>query len=232
MRIAIFTDNFYPEISGISDSIIITAKELAKRGHKIQIYCPKYSKRDYSFVGLAEKEIKIHKNISVIRFPSLSFKSTGQGRFVIPFGRVFYKIKKFKPAVIHANLPFGVGVEGLIAAKINKIPLIGTNHTPSEEYIKNSQSKFIGNLIAKYSSWFYNQCLFVSTPSKATYEDMIKLGFKAEHKIISNPVSIPLIKNSEKSRKVIRDKYDLNGFVIVYAGRLSAPKRIDTIIKA
>jgi len=34
MKIAIFSDNFYPEMSGISDSIISLAKELAARGTK------------------------------------------------------------------------------------------------------------------------------------------------------------------------------------------------------
>ena len=35
VKIAYFSDNFYPEISGISDSIVTTGEELRKRGHEV-----------------------------------------------------------------------------------------------------------------------------------------------------------------------------------------------------
>lgn len=74
MRIAIFSDNFYPELSGISDSIIALSKELAKRGHFIDFYVPYYPKADYKLANVAEHEIDLGKNIKVHRFNSFPGK--------------------------------------------------------------------------------------------------------------------------------------------------------------
>ena len=35
-----FADNFYPELSGIADTILITGTELAKMGHEITFFVP------------------------------------------------------------------------------------------------------------------------------------------------------------------------------------------------
>ena len=37
VRIAIYTDNFYPELGGVQDSIAATSRALGERGHEIRI---------------------------------------------------------------------------------------------------------------------------------------------------------------------------------------------------
>jgi len=46
MKIAIYSDNFFPELSGISDTIIASGKELARRGHLVNYFVPKYIKKN------------------------------------------------------------------------------------------------------------------------------------------------------------------------------------------
>ncbi len=46
MRIAFFSDNFYPELSGISDSILESGIALAARGHQIEFIVPAYYRND------------------------------------------------------------------------------------------------------------------------------------------------------------------------------------------
>src|SRR3989344_6465229 len=148
MRIAFFSDNFYPELSGISDSIITTATELGRRGHQIRFFAPRYSTRNYSLLGLAAKEPSLGPNVSFCRFFSLPFPTgTGQGRLVVPSGWRTWAIKSFSPDILHSHLPFGVGLEGLIASKILHKPLVGTNHTPTSEFIHYSpwQPKWLKN---------------------------------------------------------------------------------------
>jgi hypothetical protein len=43
MRIALFSDNFYPELSGISDSVVSLARTLAAGGARVSIFCSKIS---------------------------------------------------------------------------------------------------------------------------------------------------------------------------------------------
>ena len=75
MRIAIFSDNFYPELSGISDSIISLAKELSVRGHYIHFYVPYYSAANYRKIGLPLEEIVLREKIKITRFFSLPYNT-------------------------------------------------------------------------------------------------------------------------------------------------------------
>ena len=47
MKIAIASDFFYPELSGITDSISMFGKALTKHGHSILFIVPKYSNKNY-----------------------------------------------------------------------------------------------------------------------------------------------------------------------------------------
>ncbi|MGC9610799.1 MAG: hypothetical protein ABSE68_01075 [Minisyncoccia bacterium] len=97
MKIAIFSDNFYPELSGVSDSIIASATELGKFGHHIVIFAPKYSERDFKMSNLPFREPDLGGNVLVRRFYSIPFRgagSTGQSRIVIPTGLRWLFIKK------------------------------------------------------------------------------------------------------------------------------------------
>ncbi len=85
MRIAIFSDQFYPELSGVVDSITAFAKELAKRGHYVHFYVPRYSALDYQKIDVHEKDSGFGEKIGITRFSSFPLASpSGQGRIVIP----------------------------------------------------------------------------------------------------------------------------------------------------
>lgn len=228
MKIAIFSDNFYPEISGISDSIIITAKELAKMGHKINFYVPKHPEKNFKKLNLPFKELKLHKNIKIIRIPSLPFPTgTGQGRLVLSFNKKIIKnIREFKPDIIHTHLPFGVGIIALKASKKLNIPIVGTNHTPIKEFIRYSPIKIksINNYIIKYNTKYFNKCNFISSPCSQIFEEIKEKNIKPKHEPIPNPVEI----------KVNRKKLKKTGgnFDILYSGRIAEEKNIDIILKA
>ena len=70
MRIAIFADNFYPELSGIADTVLITGKELAEKGHKITFFVPKYTKKEFDITKVKYQELVLHKNITIKRINS------------------------------------------------------------------------------------------------------------------------------------------------------------------
>ncbi|MDO8669697.1 MAG: glycosyltransferase [Candidatus Buchananbacteria bacterium] len=238
MKIAFFSDNFYPELSGISDSIIALAKELAKRGHEINFYVPKYQPKDYNVANLPKQELDLGNNIKIHRLFSFPYPTaTGQSRLVSPIFLSLFGIKKFSPDIIHSQLFFGVGLEALFSAKLNKIPLVGTNHTAITEFLHYSpiKAKWVQNLMLKYVVWYYNQCDYVSAPSQSVFTEMSELGFYRPHKAISNPIDLEIF--SEKSKiegeaEEIKKKFQLSDNTIIYAGRLAAEKNIDVIIRA
>ena len=234
MKIAIYSDNFYPELSGISDTIIATGKELAKRGHFVNYFVPKYSKKNYELLKLPCKEVDLGKNIKITRFSSFSFPpGTKQSRVVLPSGLGSLHLKKFNPDVIHTNLITGVGIEALIDSKLLKKPLVGTNHTPIVQFLSYLpvKGKGLQKMVSKYDAWYYNHCQFVSSPSSPVLEEMKKFGFNANSGVVPNPVDIETFKPAS-TKKELKKKYGISDFSLFYAGRLAPEKNIEMMIKA
>lgn len=233
MKIAIFSDNFYPELSGISDSIILLARELAKLNHEINFYAPKYSAKNYQVLNLADQELDLGENIKIKRLFSLPAPFISDySRIVIPvpWRRLF---KNFKPDIIHTQLFFGAGLKALAAARLNKFPLVGTNHTAISEFIKLAPLKlnFLKNFSLNYAVWYYNRCNFVTAPSQSVFKEMLAYGFNKPHQVISNPLDLNTFRPSDHKSEY-KKKFNLSDKVVVYAGRLSLEKNIDALIKA
>jgi glycosyltransferase involved in cell wall biosynthesis len=235
MRIAIFSDNFYPELSGISDSIITTARELAARGHTIRFFAPRYAPRDYRALGLPEEDPQLHARISISRFSSLRYGGpSGQARIVVPTGLRTRLVRDFAPDLIHTHSIFGVGLEALLATRALRVPLVGTNHTPLTEFTRYSpiRSAWFTSLLLSYNSWYYNHCAFVSSPASAIFEEMARYGFRAPHRAISNPVDIATFRPVHGDRNKLKQEFGFSPFTILYVGRLAPEKRIDLLLEA
>lgn len=233
MKIAIFSDNFYPELSGISDSIILLARELAKLNHEINFYVPEYGAKNYQALNESGQEPDLGSKIKIKRLFSLPAPFINDyARIVIPapWRRLF---NDFKPDIIHTQLFFGVGLEALAAAKLNKIPLIGTNHTAISEFVKLMPVKlnFLKKVSVNYASWYYNRCDFVTAPSQSVFKEMLNYGFNKPHQVISNPIDIDTFCLSGKKLEY-KKKFNLSDNTIIYAGRLSLEKNINVLIKA
>ena len=233
MKIAIFSDNFYPELSGISDSILLLAKELAKLNHQVNFYVPRYSAKNYRVINLLKSELNLGPNIKVSRLFSLPAPFVGkQARMVLP---LFFRplFNGFKPDIIHTQLFFGAGFEALFRSKINRVPIVGTNHTAISEFVNRVRinSKFIEQTSLDYASWYYNRCDFVTAPSRSVFKEMLAFGFKKPRQVISNPVDLDVFQ-TVGDKAAFKRKFKLSDKTIVYAGRLAPEKNIEVVIKA
>ncbi len=234
MKIAVYSDNFHPELSGITDSITTIAPALAERGHEIRIFAPRYSSADYGSLHLPVREPEFGPRITTVRFPSLPFRTgTQQGRLVIPLCRTA-RIREFRPDIIHCHLPFGTGLEGFIAAKRLKVPLVGTNHTATRAFaLAHGSPRWIADLGVRYATWFYDRCDFVSSPCQAIFEEMADLNALIPRQVVSNPLDTrrfyPLL---PAKRAGLKKKYGFSNFTLAYAGRIAPEKNISDLLRA
>jgi glycosyltransferase involved in cell wall biosynthesis len=230
MRIAYFSDNFYPEISGISDSIITTGEELRKRGHEVVYIAPWYPQKSYHASRDATRDA-----LTIKRLPSIAFinSPTGYSRIALPLGTSIPFLRKFKPDILHVQSPYGCGLEAWLASKIVGVPLIGTNHTPLEEFMRYLPGgKLYTPMALAYNSWFYNRPAFVSTPYQELIDDMRRAGLRQEARALANPVHFSSLPKDANQKRACKREFGIEGPLMLSSGRLAPEKHVDIVINA
>ncbi|MCL5094794.1 MAG: glycosyltransferase, partial [Candidatus Marsarchaeota archaeon] len=211
-------------------SIINFSSELKKRGHKV-----------YIFASGTNSTKCNHKNKNIIVSKSIAFKNYPQYNIALfPFLSSI-KLRKIKPDIIHLQTPFGMGLSGLLSSKFSRIPSVSTFHTMFNdktiinEYV--SKNKYIKTLLLK-SSWqyikfFYNNTNSIIVPSIAIKQILEKHGIKNNINIIPNGLNTQYFNpriNGSKTRKALGGSK--NDKLVIYVGRLSREKKLETLIKA
>lgn len=235
MNVAIFTDFFHPELGGIQDSVVLLARTLGERGHYVQIYAPKASKKGYRIAHLPERELDLGANVRIIRLFSFAFPSpTFQSRVVVPSPFVPSTLKHFKPDIVHTNSFFGVGLSAIVAARRLKVPLVGTNHFAVTEY---HQKRLLGKIFAwaalRWVIWYFNRCDFVTGPSHSVIEELASHGIKRPSRALSNLIDTSTFNPvSQEVKAGLKQKYKFSEATIVYAGKFSPEKEVDILVRA
>lgn len=236
MRIAFFSDNFYPELSGVSDSILTLGTALAARGHHVFFSVPAYPPRAFRRARVPAEELQLGERITIERRFSLPYPGspTGQGRFVFPFGGVSRRLRQFSPEVIHTQFFFGLGLAALSAARRLSLPLVGTSHTATREFLSYSplRTRWSDRLILRYMNWFYSRCDLVTAPSASVFEEMRADGFKGNERVLSNPVDTELFSPRPDKKEELKRKFGFNHATLFHAGRFSEERHIDVLIEA
>src|SRR3954453_20855727 len=121
MRIAIATDIYLPQLSGIADSIEALCGELAKAGHQMRIYAPRVA-------GAPATE-------SVQRLPAWAIPGSAGGlQLVVPIG-MLADLRRFKPDVIPVHMFASIGWAAVYASRRLRVPLVGTDHPFPADYL-------------------------------------------------------------------------------------------------
>ncbi len=112
MRIAFFTDTYYPEVNGIVTHLNMITGELAKHGHSVIIYTQSRAKGSIR-----------HPNVKLVKLPSL--KVYPKFYLVMPNPEKLQKdIRKEKIDIIHVHTPGILALFALRAARNLNIPAI------------------------------------------------------------------------------------------------------------
>jgi 1,2-diacylglycerol 3-alpha-glucosyltransferase len=227
MKIAMFTDYFFPELGGIQDSIATISQTLGQRGHRVEIRAPRYAAADYARVEVPMRERDLGANVHVRRRVSIPVpSSTRQSRVALlsPVAPAIMALRT-RPDVIHAHSFFGMGLEALLSGAMLGIPVIGTNHTTIAGFGPHMPVSV--DRVAAYVSWFHNRCDYVTAPSQSVFADPGLARLRRPHRVISNPIDTFLFRPPEK-----REPFAGRPLSITYAGRLGPEKNIDILLHA
>ncbi|KGL39642.1 glycosyltransferase family 4 protein [Listeria sp. SHR_NRA_18] len=229
MNIGIFTDTFFPQISGVATSIKTMEKELTKRGHNVYIFTTSDPQADLE----AERG-------KVFRFSSIPFVFFPERRIAMAgTQKVARLIKRLEIDVIHTHTEFSMGLIGKKMAKKFDLPVLHTYHTMYEDYLHYiGKGKLIGQgVVQKLSRAFCDSMDTVIVPTEKVQTSLRSYGIANHIRIIPTGTEFKSFEPDRfKQADLAQTKADLgilpDDKVVVSVGRVAQEKGIDIIVRA
>jgi hypothetical protein len=232
MRIAIFTQHYYPENFRINYIV----QEL-KKNNQIFIYTskPHYNlkksytekyKKKYSFVSRK-------RNLEIIRFSVWFKKKNYLSKLLnylsyiinVSFYLLSRKKKKIDIIFVYATSPIFQCIPAILYKFLTKKPLIIWVQDLWPEVLQDLKIPFsnvITFLINPIINWIYNKCDVILCQSSSYKKKIYKLT-KTRTILFENP--------SDVIRKKIKYNFDKNYLRVVFAGNLGDAQDLKTLIK-
>ena len=216
MRVAIFSDCYFPTINGVVTSIKLQLEALRELGHEVDLYCPRYAKpyEDDGFTyRMAAFPFPFHKAEQVtLPWPPQTVRRFWTQRY----------------DVFHLQTPFNVGMMGLSAAYARRIPRVFHHHTLWEEYVdylpipkKATQSASIA-----VCRWLAQRCQGVDSPSRQVRDRFAAQGVTRRIDVIPTG-----IRGADFRNGTPREELGEGEEVCLYVGRLAHEKSLDVVAR-
>ena len=224
MNIGIFTDSYFPQLSGVATSIKTLKDALEKQGHNVFIF---------TTTDPHIKKGTVEANI--FRFSSVPFISFTDRRVAF---RGFFEATKVarevKLDIVHTQTEFALGMIGKYVAHQLKIPAIHTYHTMYEDYLHYVLN---GHLLRPYHvKQFTNAYLKnmdgVIAPSKRVEALLKRYKVNIPMRVIPTGVDINSLNKPETVD--VRKELDIPDDVpvLLTLSRVAEEKKIDRILNA
>ena len=222
MKIAIFSDSYFPGIGGTEKATYGLANELSKN-NEVVVCCPSYHKKEDKspFPILRAISIPVSSN-DQFAFPGLSCKFKKQ-------------LREFAPDVIHCQSVSPMTSYALKYGKKYNIPVIMTVHTKFRTaFARSIKSKVIVNAMCKNIAKKLNKASKVFTVSTDMIPELNSYGYNGEITVIRNGATFERIKDVDKKKKLALDKYNLKDEknIFVYVGHIVKFKNLEFTLDA
>ncbi|WP_225048157.1 glycosyltransferase family 4 protein [Lacticaseibacillus kribbianus] len=223
MNIGIFTDSYFPQVSGVATSIKTLKDDLERKGHVVYIF---------TTTDPHVPESAVEPNI--FRFTSVPFVSFTDRRIAVRGLFHAYQVaKELKLDLVHTQTEFSMGYIGKFVARELKIPVVHTYHTMYEDYLHYVMN---GHLLRPYHvKQFMRAFLYhvsgVVTPSERAHDSLEAYGIKIPMAIIPTGVDLTQFRSAKDTG--VRERLGLSQVpVLLSLSRVAYEKRIDKIVAA
>ena len=228
MRIGLFTDTYFPQVSGVATSIRTLKTELEKQGHAVFIFTT------------TDKDVNRYEDWQIIRIPSVPFFAFKDRRFAYRgFTKALEIAKQYQLDIIHTQTEFSLGLLGIWIARELKIPVIHTYHTQYEDYVHYiAKGMLIRPSMVKYLvRGFLHDVDGVICPSEIVRDLLSKYKVKVEKRVIPTGIELakferPEIK--EENLATLRSKLGIkeDEKMLLSLSRISFEKNIQAVLAA
>ncbi len=222
MRIALFSEVYWPMVSGVGVTLVRLVEALEARGHTVRVYCP-----TYPLPAGATDRPETHRSPSVPLFlyPDVQWAFPRQRE-------VDADLALFRPDVVHVATEFAMGRAGIRAAGRLGIPVIASAHTDYHKYAGRYGVPFLINVGWIYLRWFYSHAERVLAPSRF-YERTLHARGVGHTGIWTRGVDPTLFSPAHRSAEW-RARFGAGpgDLLLTYIGRLAVEKDLRRLLAA
>ncbi|WP_125765066.1 MULTISPECIES: glycosyltransferase family 4 protein [Levilactobacillus] len=224
MNIGIFTDTYFPQVSGVATSIKTLRDQLEKQGNQVYIF--------------TTTDPHVEKNVyerNVFRFSSIPFVSFTDRRIAVRGLFQAYQIaKELNLDVVHTQTEFSMGWIGKFVARNLEIPCLHTYHTMYEDYLHYvANGKILKPVHVKQGTLaFCYHLTGVVAPSDRVLTTLTDYGVKTPIRVIPTGVNLHQYEQPDTANLRRQLGYDPDTPVILSLSRLAYEKNIKASIAA
>ena len=239
MRIGLFTDQYYPFISGVVTSVKMLYEGLTALGHE----CFIFTSADEELVKNEEE----YKNKNVINIPGrpYPFKPIRDYRYTFTHKKFIKIVREYNLDIIHIHTEYNIAKLAMKSSKKLNIPVVHTLHTLWSDYIK-----YIFPFLDKH---FHGFCMWLLrtmftkkigkvasyqiVPNKKVLQGAKDYSLGKNIEVIPTGIELKRFYSSNFTNEQIEELRNKLGikedqFVYLYVGRTSKEKDIPLLLEA
>lgn len=221
MKIAIFSESFFPRVNGVANSVLRVSRFLQANGHEVLIVAPGFPASVNSDIDINRLNVK---RIRYISLPKVADFEIGASSVA----KLENILRDFNPDVVHLASPFALGMQGCRAARNLGIPVVAVYQTDVSGFASFYGLPKIAKFARKWSNQIHRMSTINLVPSSSTMNEFVKFGVP-NVRLWGRGVDTELFSPDKRSQQ-IRDSWLTNGRTIVgYLGRLAPEKQIDRL---
>lgn len=222
MRIAYFTNTYFPVINGVAQSIYTFQRALSEQGHDVFIFAQKA--RGYE-----------NKEPFIFRYPAVANPLHPNCPITLPVSQhVNWVLPSLKLDVIHSHHPFLMGAAAAKKAADLNVPLLFTYNTRYQEYSHYApfNQRLVKAVIKTHLAQYMQKCHHIIAPSKSIKDELADL-YGITHQVTVIPTGLDLsLWAGVDGQKVRRTRGWTDDIVLISVGRLAPEKSWPTLLKA
>jgi glycosyltransferase involved in cell wall biosynthesis len=222
MRIALFSEVYWPMVSGVGVTLLRLTEALEARGHQVRLYSATYPLPD----GATDRP-EVHRS------PSVPFFLYPDVQWAFPRHRdIVEDLEAFRPDIVHVATEFSLGIAGVKAARQLGIPIIASAHTDYDQYAARYGVPWAVRAGWHYLRWFYGQAHRVLCPSRI-YEETLHTHGVMHTGIWSRGVD-PKVFSPRFRSEGYRAGFGVGpgDLIVTYIGRIAREKNLGLLVEA
>ena len=228
MRVGLFTDTYFPQVSGVATSIRTLKNELEQLGHTVFIFTT------------TDKDVNRYEDWQIIRIPSVPFFAFKDRRVAYRgFNKALEIARRYELDIIHTQTEFSLGLLGIWIARELNIPVLHTYHTQYEDYVRYiAKGMLIRPKMVKYIvRGFLSDVDAVVCPSEIVYDLLSSYKVDKEKRVIPTGIDLEKFKRpeiQESHTDLLRHRLgiDKDTTMLLSLSRVSYEKNIQAVLAA